>query len=227
MKDRTNLLNEENHDFCSLVSIMDILRSENGCPWDREQTHRSIRKCLIEETYEVVEAIDTENVDLLREELGDLIFQAVFHARIEEEHGNFNIDDVINDICVKMINRHPHVFSDVNAETTAAVSANWDQIKIKEKNQNGIIDSLNSVPPFLPALIKAQKIHRKAKNKLDIGFINREEAIEFAKSRMQDSMSDAIFALAAAADFDGVDIEMELNNSISRFLKHCEGHSQQ
>ena len=103
MKTKAELLKEEKHDFESLVSVMDALRSEGGCPWDMEQTHKSVRKCLIEETYEVIEAIDKDNSALLREELGDLLFQIVFHARIEKEEGRFEIDDVINDITHKMI----------------------------------------------------------------------------------------------------------------------------
>ena len=112
MKNKLELLKEDKHDFDSLVSVMAALRSEGGCPWDMEQTHSSVRKCLIEETYEVIEAIDKNDALLLREELGDLLFQVVFHARIEDEEGRFTIDDVVHDITHKMITRHPHVFAD-------------------------------------------------------------------------------------------------------------------
>lgn len=112
LKTKSELLKENKHDFNSLVSVMAALRSEGGCPWDIEQTHSSVRKCLIEETYEVIEAIDKHDPALLREELGDLMFQVVFHARIEDEEGRFNIDDVVHDITHKMITRHPHVFAE-------------------------------------------------------------------------------------------------------------------
>ena len=133
MKTKAELLKEEKHDFDSLVSVMDAIRSEGGCPWDMEQTHKSVRKCLIEETYEVIEAIDKDNSALLREELGDLLFQIVFHARIEKEEGRFEIDDVINDITHKMIVRHPHVFADTVVKDSDEVIVNWDNIKKEEK----------------------------------------------------------------------------------------------
>lgn len=221
-KDIIQLLNEEKHDFESLISIMEILRGPDGCPWDMVQNHKSIRKCLIEETYEVVEAIDNSDSDLLREELGDLIFQAVFHAKIEEELNNFNIYDVVNDICKKMLNRHPHVFGNKSVETAEVVSFNWDEIKIREHKQANIIDSVKKVPPSLPALIKAQKVHNKANKNLGVGFANKEEALNFAREAMSSSISDAVFALAAAADFDGEDLEMNLTNTINSFIEYCE-----
>lgn len=107
MKDKETLVGEKTHDFESLVSLTEILRSPDGCPWDREQTHKSVRPCLIEEAYEVCEAIDTDNAVLMREELGDLMFQVMFHAEIEKEKGTFDIGGVIDGICAKMIARHP------------------------------------------------------------------------------------------------------------------------
>ena len=144
-KDVEILLNEEKHDFSSLVRVMALLRSENGCPWDKEQTHESIRANMIEETYEVVEAIDNKDPVLLREELGDALLQIVFHARISEEAGEFAIDDVIHDICAKLIHRHPHIFADVQAE-----------------QRIGLTGTLASVPPALPALMRAQKMVKKS-----------------------------------------------------------------
>ena len=125
--------------FEDLITIVEILRSEKGCPWDREQDHKSIRKDFIEETYEVIEAIDTENPALLREELGDVLLQVAFHARIEEEAGRFNIDGVANDICVKLVHRHPHVFGDVFADTSEKVLSNWEKIKSEEKERKTVI----------------------------------------------------------------------------------------
>ena len=128
------LLEKKNYTFEDLVTLVEVLRSEKGCPWDREQTHISIRRDLIEETYEVVEALDTQDSALLREELGDLLLQIVFHAVIEKEEGRFDINDVANDICEKLIHRHPHVFGDVVASTTDKVLSNWEIIK-SEENQ--------------------------------------------------------------------------------------------
>ncbi len=221
LKDKSILLSENKHDFDSLVSVMEILRSEDGCPWDREQTHESIRKCLIEETYEVIEAIDNNDPVLMREELGDLMFQAVFHARIESEKDNFDIYDCVNDICQKMINRHPHVFADKRVNSSGEVSLNWDDIKKEEKKQKSVSDSLNSIPPYLPSLIKAQKVQGKTRKKLDFGFKSREEALSFAKENMENSIPECIFALAAAAEFEGVDLEMSLNEVVKKFTSAC------
>ncbi len=157
------LLKEKNeHKIEDLISIMRILRSEGGCPWDIEQTHESIRKNLIEETYEVVEAIDNKDMALMREELGDLLLQVVFHARIAEENGHFNFDDVCNDICKKLIIRHPHIFSDVEADTTEKVLDNWDKIKMNEKAQKTPVESMDSVSRALPSLMRAEKLASKA-----------------------------------------------------------------
>ena len=109
---KKQLVNEKNHDFNSLRMLTEVLRGKGGCPWDMEQTHESIRNDIIEETYEVVEVIDNYDPKLLREELGDVLFQVMFHSRIEEEAGRFSVDDVINEVCEKMISRHPHVFGD-------------------------------------------------------------------------------------------------------------------
>ena len=157
------LLEKEKYDFEDLRTVMKVLRSENGCPWDREQDHHSIRSNLIEETYEVVEAIDTENAALLREELGDLLFQIMFHAELEDEKGSFDIDDVTDEICKKMISRHPHVFGNVEAETTAQVLKNWDAIKTEEKQRLSLGDKLRAIPPMLPSLMRAAKVNKKAK----------------------------------------------------------------
>ena len=115
--------------FEDLVTVVELLRSEGGCPWDMEQTHKSIRNDFIEETYEVIEAIDTEDPVLLREELGDVLLQVVFHARIEQEKDVFGMEEVSNDICAKLIHRHPHVFGTVEVENSAEVLKNWEAIK--------------------------------------------------------------------------------------------------
>ena len=159
---KITMLNKERYSFNDLVDIVTILRGEGGCPWDREQDHKSIRDDLIEETYEVIEAIDTEDPVLLREELGDVLLQIVFHAGIEEDAGRFDIDNVANDICAKLIHRHPHVFGDVSVENTEQVLSNWEQIKSEEKERVTVTDKLRSIPPMLPALMRATKVGKKA-----------------------------------------------------------------
>ncbi len=154
---------KDKYNINDLVKIMEILRSENGCPWDREQSHKSIRQNFIEETYEVIEAIDNEDSELLKEELGDVLLQIVFHSRIEEEKGAFDLSDVADGICKKLIIRHPHVFGNVKADTSEQVLKNWDDIKMKTKSQTKPSEAMESVARSLPALIRAQKICAKAK----------------------------------------------------------------
>ena len=149
--------------FEDLITIMEILRSDGGCPWDREQTHESIRKNFIEETYEVIEAIDKSDSALLREELGDVLLQVVFHSRISEENGDFDFSDVADEICRKMIVRHPHIFSDVTADTTEEVLTNWESIKASTKKRESTRDRLDSVAKTLPSLMRAQKLAGKMK----------------------------------------------------------------
>lgn len=145
-----------------LLHIMKILRSENGCPWDKVQTHESIRTDLIEEAYEVCEGIDANSPEMLREELGDLLMQVVFHSQIETEQGNFNFDDVCNDICQKLVYRHPHVFGTVKADTEEEVLKNWDALKKKSKHQETSAETLESVPKTFPALLRGEKICKRA-----------------------------------------------------------------
>ena len=156
------LLAQNNYNFSDLCDIVTVLRGPGGCPWDIEQDHHSIRKGMIEECYEVVEAIDRDDPVLLREELGDVLLQIVFHADIEKDAGRFNVDDVANDECVKMIHRHPHVFGQVKADTSEQVLANWEVIKTQEKQRVSLADQLEAIPNILPALMRAQKVGKKA-----------------------------------------------------------------
>lgn len=160
---KNKLKTEPTHDFTSLRDLVEVLRSEGGCPWDREQTHRSIRADLIEETYEVIEAIDNDDPHLMQEELGDVLFQVMFHSRIEEEAGHFTVDNVVNDICAKMILRHPHVFADTEVEGSAEVLDNWEKIKKEEKSRKTTRESMQAVPKQLPTLMRVQKIAKKAR----------------------------------------------------------------
>ena len=153
---------ETPYTYEDLITVVELLRSEGGCPWDMEQTHKSIRNDFIEETYEVIEAIDTEDPALLREELGDVLLQVVFHARIEEEQDVFGMPEVANDICAKLIHRHPHVFGSLEVENSAEVLRNWEAIKGEEKQRITMTDKLRAVPPMYPALMRAQKVGKKA-----------------------------------------------------------------
>jgi NTP pyrophosphatase (non-canonical NTP hydrolase) len=148
-----------------LVTIVEMLRAPGGCPWDREQTHQSIRNDFIEETYEVIEAIDKADPALLREELGDVLLQVAMHAQMEREAGRCTFDDIANDICKKMIHRHPHVFGDVQADTSDQVLSNWEVIKSEEKNRETLTDKLNAIPRQFPALMRAAKVGKKLYNK--------------------------------------------------------------
>lgn len=228
MKDKKTLISEERHDFESLISVMAALRSEGGCPWDMEQTHESVRKCLIEETYEVIEGIDTDNKELMCEELGDLLFQIMFHSRIEEEQGNFTIDDVVDGISAKMIHRHPHVFGTVQVSDSGEVLNNWDTIKKAEKSLSTPEKEIDRVPPYLPALIRAQKLQGKARRKFSYGTGSTEEALSDAAAVLStldpaapdaEIMADVIFSLAAAAEMSGSDLEAALTKRSDKFVR--------
>ena len=162
MQDVAKFVGKERYSVEDLVAILKVLRSPEGCPWDREQDHKSIRRDFLEECYEAIEAIDTANPVLLREELGDVLLQIVFHSTIEEEEGRFNFYDVVSDVAEKMVVRHPHVFADTLAETTEEVLTNWDQIKRETKQQKSDREVLESVSPAMPALMRAQKVRKKA-----------------------------------------------------------------
>ncbi len=154
--------NNGRYSAAQLLEIMKALRSPDGCPWDREQTHKSIRNDAIEEIYEVADAIDTEDKDALCEELGDVLLQVVFHAQIAGENGDFTFEDVVDGICKKLILRHPHVFGEEHIETSSAVLDRWEAIKKKEKHQETAAETLKSVPKAFPALMRAAKVQKRA-----------------------------------------------------------------
>ncbi|MBE5869455.1 MAG: nucleoside triphosphate pyrophosphohydrolase [Lachnospiraceae bacterium] len=158
---------EKKYTYEDFLEIIRALRSENGCPWDREQTHQSLRPCLMEEAAEVIAAIrifdQTGNPANLKEELGDVLLQVVMHAQIAAEEGLFSMEDVVQDVAEKMVRRHPHVFGDVEASTSGQVLENWEEIKKKEKEKQAWVESpLREVPPELPALTRAPKVLKKA-----------------------------------------------------------------
>jgi len=213
-----------------LIEVMDRLRGPSGCPWDKEQTHKSLKKYLIEETYEVLDAIDDENMNKFCEELGDLLLQVVFHARIAEEQNNFDINDVIAGIAKKLIRRHPHVFGDLQVDNASEVLVNWEDIKAKEKKKESIFED---IPKSLPALMRAEKIQKKAarvgfdwpsiegawlKVKEELGEL--EEVIEFdEKIRIKEELGDLFFAIVNVCRFLDIDPEEVLQNTNVKFIK--------
>ena len=157
-----DLLKRNSYGLPELIRIVKILRSPGGCQWDRAQTHQSIRRNLLEEAYEVAEAIDERDLDHLKEELGDVLLQVVFHADIEEDAGHFDLNDVADGVCRKLIYRHPHVFGNVAVQSTSEILSNWEELKKKEKGQATQADAVDAVARSLPALWRAEKVQKKA-----------------------------------------------------------------
>ncbi len=221
---------KEKYDFDDLCLLAELLRAEGGCPWDREQTHKSIRKDIIEETYEVIEAIDKEDPYLMREELGDLLWQVVFHAQLEREEGRSDMSDIINDICAKLIHRHPHVFGNVVADTSDVVLSNWEKIKTEEKQRNTVTSKLESVPPALPALMRAQKVGKRAPffdfpdadsviSKLEEEIEELKEAIASGDEKaIDEEFGDVLFTAVSLARKLGLDAEESLTRAIEKFI---------
>lgn len=213
-----------------MLEIMRILRSENGCPWDREQDHHSIRKDFIEEVYEAVEAIDLEDTELLREELGDVLLQVVFHSRIEEEKGSFNFDDVVNEVCQKLVIRHPHVFGDVSVKNSDDVLKNWNNIKQETKGQETYTETLESVCSALPALMRAQKLGQRAK-RAGLDFADAGSALDALESEIaelkaaiaensnvEEEIGDVLFSAVNVSRLCGFDAEEALTRSSDKFI---------
>lgn len=221
---------KERYDISDLLNIMRILRAPDGCPWDRVQTHRSIRQNFIEETYEAIEAIDTENTPLLKEELGDVLMQVIFHSIMEEEKGSFDFDDVCDDVCQKLIIRHPHVFSDTVADTPDEVLKNWDAIKMQTKSQKKTADSVDDVARSLPALMRAQKVGKRAA-KSGMDFRDYTTALERVteelkelravdpsdRDRLAEELGDVLFSVVNTARLLKIDAELALTRSTDKF----------
>lgn len=222
---------KEKYTYEDLLEIMRILRCPEGCVWDREQDHKSIRRSFIEETYEAVEAIDNDDPVLLQEELGDVLLQVVFHAQIEAEAGRFTMDDVADGICKKMIYRHPHVFSSVEVKNSDEVLTNWDALKQKEKHQKSTTETLESVARSLPGLIRAEKVqHKAAKVGFDWDEVSgaldkvREETAEVARAINGDGdpseeLGDLLFAVVNVARFLKTDPEDAINRTTDKFIR--------
>ncbi len=235
-KEETNM-EEKKYTLDDLVQVIRILRGENGCPWDRVQTHESIRQDMLEEAYEAADAIDKGNMENLCEELGDVLMQVVFHAEIEGEKGGFTIEDVIRGICEKMVYRHPHVFGngEVQADTAEQVLVNWEELKKKEKHTETQTEVMKSVPDALPALIRARKVQKKA---ADVGFdfpdalgaIQKvyeeiqelEEAVKLENGTEEEEFGDILFALVNISRFLKINPEFALTKAIKKFINRFE-----
>ena len=217
-----------------LLSIMELLRS--ACPWDKQQTHQSIRKNLIEETYEVAWAIDTGDTALLKEELGDLLLQVVFHAQMEKECGSFDFAGVCDALCKKLINRHPHVFGETQAKNPEQALQNWDEIKKSEKQDKTATRAIEDVPRCLPALMRSQKVQQRAA-KTGFDYPNVDMAVSDLRSEVkeleqalsagqaadiQEELGDLIFSAVNVSRFVGVDAEEALTKSCDKFIDRFE-----
>lgn len=222
--------------FYDLVKVMDRLRDDGGCPWDREQDSDSLKSFLVEETYEVLEAIDCNDPENIKEELGDLLYQILFHARIAKENSAFDMDDVINTIYDKMVRRHPHVFASEIVRDSQQVLENWEKIKMKEKekeNSNSRKSVLEGVPKELPSLLRALSLQNKAAR---VGFdwddaehvLDKleEEIDEFKtallqknKEEMAGEMGDILFVLVNISRHLGIDPEDALRRCIDKFIR--------
>jgi len=228
-----DMLNKENYDFNDLLSVMDALLAPGGCAWDRAQTHESLKRYMIEEAYETLEAIDAGDKDMLCEELGDVLLQVVFHARIA---AGFSMGDVLNRVCKKMITRHPHVFGAVSANTADEALMSWENMKRLEKGLDGHASSLKRVPANLPALMRAYKVQQKAR---DAGFdwddagpvLDKldEEMSELRRAAgsgdaaaVEGEMGDLLFAAVNASRLMNVHPELALSASTEKFIRRFE-----
>ena len=213
-----------------LRRIVHLLRAPGGCPWDGAQTHESIRRNFLEEAYEVAEAIDEKNPAHLKEELGDVLLQVLFHASIEEDAGRFTLDDVADGICKKLIFRHPHVFSNTRADDSEQVLVNWDKLKRQEKGQRTTADAMDSVARSLPALWRADKLQSKAAkagfefpdvsgalDKLDEETQELRSAVENG-TNFEEELGDVLFAAVKVGRFCGVDPEAALTKTCEKFI---------
>lgn len=226
------------YDIHDLVEIVRILRAPGGCPWDREQTHESIRNNFLEEAYEVAEAIDEGSQEHLREELGDVLLQVVFHSGIASEAGQFDLNSVADGICKKLIYRHPHVFGSVDVSDTSQVLHNWELLKRAEKGQQTTSDSLKAVARSLPALWRAEKVQKKAAkagfdwqevsgalDKLSEELDELRQAIQ-DESNVAEELGDLLFSAVNVARFVKVDPEQALTGATDKFISRFQAVEQ-
>ena len=226
----------KNYDFMHLAEIMSMLRAPEGCPWDREQSHESLKQYFIEETYEVLEAIDLKDPDKLMEELGDVLLQVVFHAEIAREHGEFDIGDVTTRVCRKMIERHTHIFGDIKVDSPEQVVDNWEALKKREKGFKSHTQVLKDIPSNLPALIRGYKVQKKAAlvgfdwEQVEDAMKKVDEELKELKAVYQDGsdeekageLGDLLFAVVNVARFLRIHPELALTATIEKFIKRFE-----
>jgi len=220
-------------DFDRLVSVFERLRAPGGCPWDAKQDHKSIARSVIEEAHELFEAIQTDNVPHMREELGDILLQVIFHSIIARDQGEFTLSDVINDLRDKLIYRHPHVFGDAKADTSSEVTRNWEILKKREKGKSERKSILDGIPDSLPALLAARKIQsvvsrvgfdwqdvRGVIQKLKEEMAELSEAMEKgAATDMEEEMGDLLFSMVNLARISRIDPEAALRGTNRKFRK--------
>lgn len=223
---------KEEYTIDDLLNIMEILRSPKGCLWDREQNHQSIKMNFIEETYEAVEAINKADAEMLKEELGDVLLQIVFHAQMEKEEGRFDFADVADGICKKLIERHPHIFSDTKVSNTDEVLSNWDEIKRQTKQQKSTAEAMEAVPRELPALMRSTKIQKRAaKQGFDWPDVKgaldklQEEVDELSAAiregsadKIADELGDVLFSAVNVSRFVKLDAEDALTAATDKFM---------
>ena len=231
------------YDWEDFLRIMRLLRSPGGCPWDAEQTHQSIRRNFLEETYEALDALDRDDPVDMCEELGDVLMQVVFHATIEEERGRFTMADVVDGVAQKMVYRHPHVFGTVHVDNSDQVLVNWEKLKRTEKGQASTADAIEAVPHTLPALWRAEKVQKKAAkagfdwddplralDKLEEEVRELRAAMESGKAPedphgLREELGDVLFMAAKIGQMTGVDPEDALHRACDKFdarFRHVE-----
>ena len=226
-----NFVRKPRYDYNDLLEIIRLLRSQEGCPWDKVQTHESIRRGLLEEAYEAAEAIDARDTDLLKEELGDVLMQVVFHADIEKDAGHFDMDDVCDGVVKKLLFRHPHVFGSAHEDSPESVLVSWDKLKRREKGQKTTADALDAVARSLPGLWRAEKLQKKA---ADAGFdwpdvqgaLDKldEETAELRQAVAENGdvsgeLGDVLFAAVKVGRFCGVDPEEAITLTCEKFIR--------
>ena len=227
----------KSYTFEEFVAIIRKLRAPDGCPWDREQTHQTLREAMLEEAYEAVESIDNEDMDNLREELGDVLLQVVMHAVIAEEREDFTLSDVISEVAQKMVRRHPHVFGNLEVEDSKTVLNNWDEIKKQEHEETTTAESMRRIAKALPANIRAQKVQRAA-TKTGFAFPNYEaaqskvyeehnelkEAYEKGDlSQIEEEYGDLLFSVVNLSGILQLNAENSLTNATNKFINRFEG----
>lgn len=226
-----NFVRKPQYGYEDLLEIIRLLRSEDGCPWDKAQTHQSIRRGLLEEAYEAAEAIDNDDPVLLKEELGDVLMQVVFHADIESDAGRFTIDDVCDGVVKKLLFRHPHVFGSECEDSPESVPVSWDKLKRQEKGQKTVADSMDSVARSLPGLWRAEKLQSKAasagfewpdvqgaldKLEEEVGELRR--AVEEGGD-VPEELGDVLFAAVKVGRFCACDPEDAVNGTCEKFIR--------